>query len=79
VQISLIAWLPLVVSILGTAYYVAFTEASKGLKALALVLTLAGIVLQFGYMFKVPFIVPLLLQSTVAIWMAIYWKLDQGP
>ena len=73
-QISIIFWLPLVLSVVGTGYYVAFTEASKGLKVLAVVLTVAGVVLQF--MFKVPFIIPLLLKSAVAIWMAIYWKLD---
>jgi hypothetical protein len=66
-----------VLSVVGTFYFVFFTEESKGLKGLAFVLTGAGVVARFDFTDKVPFIVPLLLESAVALWMLIYWKLER--
>lgn len=40
-------------------------------------LTIAALVLQFGFAFQVHFIMPLLLQLAVCVWTLIYWKLDR--
>jgi hypothetical protein len=71
----MVFWLPLVLSVVGTGYFLFFTEEDRKWKALALALTATGLALQL-MPDRVPFLVPLLVHSAVAIWMAIYWKLQ---
>lgn len=72
---TVVFWLPLALSVIGTGYFVLYTEVDRKWKLLAFSLVGLSLVLQL-LPAKVPFIVPLLLQSAVAIWMAIYWKMD---
>lgn len=72
-QVTLLFWLPLAVSVVGTGCFLFFTEEDRKWKALALGLTATALVLQL-FPRQVPFVVPLVLQVGVAIWMAIYWK-----
>ncbi len=75
-QVTFIFWLPLALSVVGTAYYLFFTEENWKLKALMTALTVASLVLQFVFMFKVHFLIPAGLQIIVCIWTMIYWKLN---
>jgi len=74
--VYLILWLPLIVAVVGTGYFLHFTDADFKWKALAAALTGTSLVLQLMPS-RVPFVVPLILQGIVALWMAIYWKLEQ--
>ena len=40
-------------------------------------LTVVALALQFGFMFKIHFLLPLALQLIVCVWTLIYWKLNR--
>ena len=75
-RVTFIFWLPLALSVVGTAFFVFFTEEDWKWKSLMAVLTIVALVLQFGFMFQVHFAVPAVLQLIVCVWTVIYWKLD---
>ena len=70
-----ISFLTLALAVVGTVYFVAFTEEDRKWKALMVAMTAASLVLQFAV--PVHFVIPLILQTLVAIWTVVYWKLDQ--
>jgi hypothetical protein len=70
----MIFWLPLALSVVGTAYFLFLTEEDKKWKALMAALTAAALVLQFGI--RIHFAIPVALQLIVCVWTIIYWKLD---
>ncbi len=76
-QVSIIFRLPLVLSVVGTGFFVFFTEEDWKWKSLMAALTVAALILQFGFMFKVHFLLPLALQIIVCVWTMIYWKLNR--
>ncbi len=69
--------LPMVVGLVGSAYFVFFTEEDWKWKVLAAGIMAASLLLQFVPALQVHFIIPVILQTAVAIWMIIYWKLDR--
>jgi hypothetical protein len=76
-QITFIFWLPLALSVIGSGFFVFLTDEKWTLKSLMAGLTVAGLVLQFGLMFRVHFLIPLALQLIVCIWVMVYWKLTR--
>ncbi|HEX7898828.1 MAG TPA: hypothetical protein VF950_13775 [Planctomycetota bacterium] len=76
-RVTFIFWLPLALSVVGTAYFLFFTEEDRKWKALMTALTVASLILQFGFTFQVHFAIPAVLQLIVCVWTIIYWKLDQ--
>ena len=74
-RISVIFWLPLALSVVGTGYFLFLTEEDKKWKALMAALTIAALILQFAV--PVHFAIPVILQVIVSVWTIIYWKLDQ--
>jgi len=62
-------------AIVGSFYFVAFTEENWKWKLLIFILAGTSLVLQFAV--PVHFVIPMLLQSVVMFWTIIYWKLDQ--
>jgi hypothetical protein len=63
-------------AIVGSFYFVAFTEEDRKWKLLIFLLTGTSLVLQFLFP-DVPFVIPMILQAVVMLWTIIYWKLDQ--
>ena len=62
-------------AVVGSAYFVFFTEENWKWKLL--IFLLAGLALVLQFMLEVHFIVPLLLEAVVMFWTVIYWKLDR--
>ena len=75
-QVTFIFWLPLALSVVGTGFFVFLTEENWKWKSLMTALTVVALVLQFGFMFKVHFLLPLALQLIVCVWTMIHWKLN---
>jgi hypothetical protein len=73
--VSVVFWLPLALSVVGTGYFLFLTEEDRKWKALMAALTIAALILQFAV--PVHFVIPLILQVIVSLWTVIYWKLDQ--
>jgi hypothetical protein len=69
--------LPMVLGLVGSIYFVFFTEEDWKWKGLASGTMIVSLLLQFIPALQVPFIIPLVLQGLVAVWMVIYWKLDR--
>jgi len=69
-----ISLLALALAVVGTIYFVAFTDEDRKWKILMVVMTATSLVFQFVVM--VHFAVPLILQALVGIWTVVYWKLD---
>jgi hypothetical protein len=68
--------LPLCISVFGTGYLLHYSDLDGKWKALAFAMTGTSLVLQF--MFRtVHFLVPLLLQTAVSLWVVIYWKVSR--
>ena len=67
--------LVMVLGLIGSAYFVCFTEEDWKWKALAAGTMIVSLLLQF--VLHVHFAIPVILQTAVAIWMIIYWKLDR--
>ena len=72
---GLIFLLPLALSVVGTGYFLWFTEADRKWKLLALVLTGSSLGMQVAPD-RIPFFIPLILQTLISIWVVVYWKLD---
>lgn len=68
--------LPLVLSVFGTGYLLHYSDLDGKWKALAVAMTGTSLVLQFMVR-SVPFLVPLVLQVAVSLWVAIYWKMER--
>ena len=62
-------------AVVGSFYFVAFTEENWKWKFLIFLLAGSSLVLQF--VVPVHFVIPMILQSIVMFWTIIYWKLDQ--
>ena len=62
-------------AVVGSFYFVAFTEENWKWKLLMFLLAGSSLVLQF--VVPVHFVIPMILQSIVMFWTIIYWKLDQ--
>jgi hypothetical protein len=62
-------------ALVGTVYFVCFTEEDWKWKLLMFLLTGTSFVLQF--VFEVHFLIPLLIQAVPMFWTIIYWKLDR--
>ena len=73
-RISVIFWLPLALSVVGTGYFVFLTEEDRKWKALMAAMTAAALLFQFGI--RIHFAIPVVLQLIVSVWTIIYWKLD---
>ena len=69
--------LVMVFGLIGSAYFVFFTEEDWKWKALAAGTMIVSLLLQFVPAFKVHFTIPVILQTVVTIWMIVYWKLDR--
>ena len=69
--------LPMVLGLVGSAYFVFFTEEDWKWKVLAAGTMIVSLLLQFVPALQVHFIIPVILQTLVAIWMVVYWKLDR--
>jgi ABC-type siderophore export system fused ATPase/permease subunit len=63
--------------VVGSVYYVFFTEEDWKWKALAAGTMVLSLLLQFVPALRVHFSIPLILQTLVAVWMVVYWKLDR--
>jgi hypothetical protein len=66
--------LPLALSVVGAGHFVLFTEEDWKWKALAFGMVGTSLLLSFLH---VHFVIPLILQVIVCVWMIIYWKLDE--
>jgi hypothetical protein len=69
--------LPMVLGLVGSAYFVFFTEEDWKWKVLAAGTMIVSLLLQFVPTLQVHFIIPVILQTLVAIWMVVYWRLDR--
>lgn len=73
----MILFLPLLVALFGTAYFVFNTEEDWKWKVLAVGVLGASFALEFIPSLEVHFLVPFLMQAAVAIVMAIYWQVHR--
>jgi hypothetical protein len=62
----------LVVALVGTVYFVKFTDENWKWKLLMIVLTLGSLL--FQWVIPLHFLIPLITQTVVGIWVLIYWK-----
>ena len=62
----------LAVAVVGTGYFVKFTDENWKWKLLMIALTLGSLVFQF--VIPIHFLIPLVTQTVVGIWVLIYWK-----
>ena len=62
-------------AVVGSAYFVIFTEEHWKWKLL--IFLLAGVSLVLQFVVPVHFVIPMLMQAVVMFWTIIYWKLDQ--
>jgi len=62
-------------ALVGTVYFVCFTEENWKWKLLMFLMTGTSLVLQF--VLVVHFLIPLLIQAVAMFWTIIYWKLDR--
>ncbi|HUR38456.1 MAG TPA: hypothetical protein VM222_03135 [Planctomycetota bacterium] len=69
--------IPMALGGIGSIYYVCFTEEDWKWKALAAGTMILSLALQFVPVLQVHFSIPLILQTLVAVWMVVYWKLDR--
>ena len=69
--------IPLVVGWCGALYLTLATDADRKWKGLALAVMLVSTLIQFVPALRLHFLVPLLLQSAVAIPTAIYWQANR--
>ena len=68
-------YLPLAISVIATGFFLFFTDEDWKWKVLALVLVGLSLGLQL-IPDLVHWLVPMLIQAGVSIWMVIYWKMD---
>ena len=73
-MVSIVFWLPLALSVVGTGYFLFLTEEDRKWKALMAALTVAALIFQFGI--RIHFAIPIVLQLIVCVWTIIYWKLE---
>ncbi|MBI3864196.1 MAG: hypothetical protein HY290_20115 [Planctomycetia bacterium] len=66
---------PLIFSVGGVLFFLT-TDADWKWKALAALLVVVAIVLQFPFGESVHFLVPLFIQLAVCGWMALYWQME---
>lgn len=69
--------LPLLFGLVGSVYFIFFTEEDWKWKLLAGGTMIGSLLLQFVPALRVHFTIPVILQTAVAIWMITYWKLDR--
>jgi len=74
--VGAIFWLPLILSVIGTGFLLHYTDLDGKWKILALVLTGTSLVLQLMHK-TVHFLIPLVLQVIVSLWVVFYWKLSR--
>ena len=66
---------PLALSVIATGYFLFFTEENWKLKLFALLLVGLSLGLQL-IPEQVHWLIPMLIQAGVSLWMVIYWKMD---
>ena len=71
---QMVFWLPLALSVISVGHYVVFTEENWKLKLLAFGAVGLSLALQ---LLQVHFVIPLIIQVLVCVWMIIYWKIDR--
>ncbi len=69
-------FLPLVLGSIGSLYFMFLTEEDWKWKILAVGTMGVSMLLQFVPALQVHFVIPLVLQTLVSVWMVVYWKLD---
>ena len=69
--------LALLFGLVGSVYFIFFTEEDWKWKLLAGGTMIVSLLLQFVPALRVHFTIPVILQTAVAIWMIVYWKLDR--
>jgi hypothetical protein len=70
--------LPMVLALVGTVFFIFFTEEDWKWKALAGGTVILSLLFQFVPALHVHFSIPPILQVLVAVWMVVYWKLDRA-
>ena len=68
--------LPMMLALVGTGYFVFATDEDKKWKILSASMVLLSLVFQFIPALHVPWLVPVVMQTLVACWMVIYWKMN---
>ncbi len=69
--------LPMVLGLVGSVYFIFFTEEDWKWKLLAGGTIIVSLLLQCVPALQVHFAIRVILQTAVAIWMVIYWKLGR--
>ncbi len=72
---TVLVFVPLALSVIGTGFFLRFTDLEWKWKGLAIALTGTSIVLQFALK-EVPLAIPLVLQAVMCLWVIFYWKLE---
>ncbi|HLF93334.1 MAG TPA: hypothetical protein VJB14_07725 [Planctomycetota bacterium] len=75
-MVTVIFWLPLALSVVGTGYFIHFTEMDRKWKVLSFLVTGTSLGLQLVPQ-HVHFTIPLILQTLMGVWVIVYWKLDR--
>jgi hypothetical protein len=70
-------WIPLGLSVGGTAFILVNEDFGKFAKAFAVALTVGAILLIFVPALRVHFIIPLAMQLIVCFWVALYLRLQR--
>lgn len=68
--------LPLGLAVVGTGYFVFATDEDRKWKILAASLVILSVAFQFVPPLQIHWIIPVVLQTLVACWMVIYWKMN---
>jgi hypothetical protein len=74
--LTAVFWLPLALSVVGTGYFIHFTDMDWKWKLTAFLGTGLSLALQLMPA-HVHFTLPLILQTLIAVWVIVYWKLDR--
>jgi hypothetical protein len=67
---------PLALSIAATIYFLISEDIGPVGKVIAVLLTVGSIVFTFVPALQTHFLVPLAMQITVCLWLALYWKMQ---
>ena len=73
---TFVFYFPLVLSVVGTLFFLFCTDLDLKWKILAIGMTGISLLLQWVPQFEVHFLIPLILQALVSIWVVIYFQLE---